>query len=171
MRVAEDGSARPDADALQPKALAVRHPTAIPLLTWVQVTSDDRLGQALAGLTPASRQAVELSLLGAIGQSGSEEPPLGAELVNVDPELVGMPVSEERLRELVQRADREGAQAPIVRLGEEGEFALLVSRRHVWDLVDRVDELQAALDALAIACAQGPHGSDRIHELSIIFSP
>jgi len=74
--------------------------------------------------------------------------------VCLDPDILGEADAAARLGELVAKARREGAACPMVRLGEKkGATALLVSGDHVWRLVDAVDELQTALEALATLLA------------------
>jgi len=80
---------------------------------------------------------------------------LGETGVCLDPEILGEAEATSRLGELILNARRQGAACSMVRLGgKDGAAALLVSGDHVWRLVDTIDELQAALEALAQILAE-----------------
>lgn len=103
---------------------------------------------ALRNIAPGVLRALRLSLERALAAPGTVGETLASELVNTESELAPELPESAALQDLVTRAANLGAAAPIVRLGDEDAFALLVSSAHIFDLVDRLDELEAALSAL-----------------------
>jgi hypothetical protein len=112
----------------------------------------------LAEPDPIAARALARALHAA-GRGDGREPLAPAALeetgVCLDAEIVVEADVAARLAELVERARRDGAAAPIARLGAKmGRGSLLVSGDHVWRLVDAIDDLQLALDALATAAVE-----------------
>ncbi len=118
---------------------------------------DTPLHRALRALTPDARAALRRAL--AAAQDRPYAQALAAELVNTEVEETGLPLDPA----LVRRAAAERARAPMVRVAEGEDYALLVSPEHVWTLADRVDELEVALQVLATALAHTD--PERLREL------
>lgn len=133
---------------------------AIPLATWKSVDRADSLRRRVAALTPRARKAFEQAVLQAFDVPAADDR-TGAELVNTDVEDIEAPTGDQ-VEALVRRASHDGSGAPMVKIGQGEQFALLVSPRHVWDLVDRVDDLQASLAALATVLAIGRREPNRL---------
>jgi hypothetical protein len=113
------------------------------------------LRDAVASLTPYARSALRRSLLRALGRRAPPPAPLAGDLVNTEVEILDVAADRDKLATAIERAVRDGEGAPVVRLDHGGGYALLTSAQHLWRLVDRVDELELALAALASACVRG----------------
>jgi hypothetical protein len=132
----------------------------------VDPDADDPLVRALRTLPPSGRSALRRAVLAALGRPIDPDEP-ATDAINTEAEPVAVADAGERLCDLVARAAREGAGAPLVRLDQaDGSFALLASSEHLWSLADRVDELEVALRILAVAAA-GELGEERLESLLV----
>ncbi len=98
-----------------------------------------------------ARVALCQILAAALGERAQIDDVLGAELVNTETEALTTTDAARDLKQLIGRAAERGEEAPMVRIGVLPEVALLVSPDHIWTLANRVDELEIALRALAVA--------------------
>lgn len=101
----------------------------------------------------------------ALGAAQPSPDVLAVDLVNTAFEVFDLTSETGRLAEHVARASLDAERAPLVRISNGDDYALLTSPQHLWRLVDRVDELELAIGVLAGACVRGLTDPRRMERL------